>query len=126
MDRQMERVNQTIETYLHMFINYDQDNWYCLLLLAEFVCNTSVTQARQLIPFYTNYGYYPKTIWTSMDESKNLASKAYAHWIHTTHDRAMQALENTLDNMSKYYDQHHQPQPEYRVGDEVLLNAKNI
>jgi hypothetical protein len=28
--------------------------------------------------------------------------------------------------MSKYYNQHHQPQPEYEVGDEVLLNAKNI
>jgi hypothetical protein len=28
--------------------------------------------------------------------------------------------------MSKYYDQHHQPQPDYEVGDEVLLNVKNI
>jgi hypothetical protein len=28
--------------------------------------------------------------------------------------------------MSKYYDQHHQPQPDYKEGNEVLLNAKNI
>jgi transposase InsO family protein len=35
-DRQIERVNQTLETYLHTFINYDQDDWYSLLLLAEF------------------------------------------------------------------------------------------
>jgi hypothetical protein len=28
--------------------------------------------------------------------------------------------------MSKFYDQHHQPQPSYEVGDEVLLNVKNI
>jgi hypothetical protein len=26
-DRQMERVNQILETYLHTFINYDQDDW---------------------------------------------------------------------------------------------------
>jgi hypothetical protein len=32
----------------------------------------------------------------------------------------------TKDNISKYYDQYHQPQPEYEEGDEVLLNAKNI
>jgi hypothetical protein len=51
---------------------------------------------------------------------------AYAHWIKATHDRATQALENTKDNMGKYYDQYHQPQPEHQVGDEVLLNAKNI
>jgi hypothetical protein len=38
----------------------------------------------------------------------------------------MQALENTKDNISKYYDQHCQPQPDYEVGDEVLLNMKNI
>jgi hypothetical protein len=43
-----------------------------------------------------------------------------------THDRAMQALERTKDNISKNYDEHHLPQPEYEVGDEVLLNAKNI
>jgi hypothetical protein len=38
----------------------------------------------------------------------------------------MQALEKTQDNMSKYYDQHHQPQPDYQEGDKVLLNVKNI
>jgi hypothetical protein len=39
---------------------------------------------------------------------------------------ATQALEKTKDNMSKYYDQHRQPQPPYEKGNEVLLNAKNI
>jgi hypothetical protein len=38
----------------------------------------------------------------------------------------MQALEKTKDNMAKYYDQHHQPQPDHEEGDEVLLNVKNI
>jgi hypothetical protein len=65
-------------------------------------------------------------IWTSSEESKNRASKAYAYWIKATHDRAMQALEKTKNNMSKYYDQHHQLQHNYKEGDEVLLNAKNI
>jgi hypothetical protein len=61
-DRQMERVNQTLETYLRTCINYDQDDWYSLLPLPEFAYNNSVTQATQLTPFYNNYGYYPKTI----------------------------------------------------------------
>jgi transposase InsO family protein len=78
-DGQMERVNQTLETYLCTFINYDQDDWYSLLLLAEFTYNNSVTQATQLTLFYTNYGYHSKTIWTSSEESKNLASKTYVH-----------------------------------------------
>jgi hypothetical protein len=94
--------------------------------VAEFAYNNSVIQATQLTPFFTNYGYHPKTMWTSSEETKNPASKAYAHWIKATHDRATKALEKTKDNMSKYYDQHHQPQPSYEEGDEVLLYAKNI
>jgi hypothetical protein len=122
----MERVNQTLKTYCHTIINYDQDDWYSLLPLAESTYNNSVTQATQLTPFYTNYGYHPKTIWTSSEESKNPASKAYVHWIKANHDRATQALERTKDNMSKHYDQRHLPQPDYQEGDELLLNVKNI
>jgi transposase InsO family protein len=62
MDGQMERVNQTLETYLYTFINYDQNDWYSLLPLAEFVYNNSITQATQLTPFYTNYRLHLKTI----------------------------------------------------------------
>jgi hypothetical protein len=65
-------------------------------------------------------------IWTSSEESKDFASKAYTQWIKATYDKAIQALEKTKDDMSKYYDQHHQPQPEYEEGDKVLLDAKNI
>jgi hypothetical protein len=61
-DGQMERVNQTLETYIRTFINYDQDDWYSLLPLAKCAYNDSVTQVIQLTPFYTNYGYHPKTI----------------------------------------------------------------
>jgi hypothetical protein len=62
----------------------------------------------------------------SSEETKNPASKAYAHWIKATHDGATQALKKIRNNISKYYDLHYQPHPEYKEGDEVLLNAKNI
>jgi hypothetical protein len=124
-DGQTKRVNQTLETYLRTFINYDQDDSYSVLPLAEFMYNNSVTQVTQLTPFFTNYRYYPKTIWTSSKESKNPASKADMHWIKVMQDRGTQALEKTQDYMSKYNDQHHQPQPEYEEGDKVLLNVKN-
>jgi hypothetical protein len=74
----MERVNQTLGTYHCTLITYDQDDWDSLLPLAEFAYNNSVTQATQLTPFYTNYTYHPKAMWTSSEEFKNPASKAYA------------------------------------------------
>src|SRR3984957_11959692 len=40
-DGQTERTNQTLEQYLHMYCNYQQDNWKGLLPLAEFAFNNA-------------------------------------------------------------------------------------
>jgi len=41
-DRQSERMNQTVEQYLRIFINYHQDDWKEWLALAKFSYNDSV------------------------------------------------------------------------------------
>src|SRR5437660_8745064 len=55
-DGQTERVNQSIEQYLRSFCNYDQNNWYELLPMAEYAYNNSVTTTTGMSPFYANYG----------------------------------------------------------------------
>jgi len=60
-DDQTERVNQSLEQYLRMFSNYEQNNWTELLLMAEFAYNNLITSATSLSLFYTNYEYYPET-----------------------------------------------------------------
>jgi hypothetical protein len=79
-----------------------------------------------MTPFYTNYGFNPKTIWPANTDGKNPASKAYAHWMKSVHERASKTLEDTRASMSKYYDQKRQEHPNYQIGDKVMLNAKNI
>ena len=54
-DGQTERQNQTLETYLRIFVNDEQDNWASLLLLAEFAYNNSVHSATSLTPFLVVY-----------------------------------------------------------------------
>ena len=49
-DGQTERVNQSIEQYLCSFCNYDQNNWYELLPMAEYTYNNSVTTATGMSP----------------------------------------------------------------------------
>ena len=44
-DGQTERTNQVLEGYLRNFVNYDQNDWYQLLPLAEHASNNSVTNA---------------------------------------------------------------------------------
>jgi hypothetical protein len=54
-----ERVNQTLEQYLRVYCNYQQDNWSELLPLAEFAYNNAPSATTGLSPFYANTNYYP-------------------------------------------------------------------
>ncbi|KAF8628118.1 hypothetical protein AX17_006043 [Amanita inopinata Kibby_2008] len=56
-DSQTECVNQTLEQYLCIFCNYQQDNWSELLPLAEFAYNNAPSATTGISPFFANKGY---------------------------------------------------------------------
>ncbi|KAJ2983779.1 hypothetical protein NUW54_g10595 [Trametes sanguinea] len=58
-DGQTERVNQTLEQYLRIYTNYQQDNWSQLLPLAEFAYNNALNSTTGVSPFFANKGYNP-------------------------------------------------------------------
>jgi IS30 family transposase len=58
-DGQTERLNQTLEQYLRIFCNYQQDNWSPLLPLGEFAYNNAPSASTGTSPFFANKGYHP-------------------------------------------------------------------
>ena len=58
-DGQTEYINQTLKQYLHIYCNYQQDNWSKLLLLAEFAYNNTLSATTGISPFFANKEYYP-------------------------------------------------------------------
>jgi len=58
-DGQTERTNQTLEQYLHVYCNYQQDNWSELLPLMEFAYNNAPSATTGVSPFFANKGYHP-------------------------------------------------------------------
>ena len=65
---QTERTNQTLEQYLQIFCNYQQDNWYTLLPLAEFAYNNTLSATTGISPFFAKKGYHPNlTIHPELD-----------------------------------------------------------
>ncbi|KAJ8456604.1 hypothetical protein ONZ51_g12023 [Trametes cubensis] len=58
-DGQTEQVNQTLEQYLRIYLNYQQDNWSQLLPLAEFAYNNAPSATTGISPFFVNKGYNP-------------------------------------------------------------------
>lgn len=53
-DSQMEHLNQTIESYLWVFVEQEQDDWVTLLPIAVFVYNNSVMRGNRMSLFYAN------------------------------------------------------------------------
>ena len=56
---QTECMNQTLEQYLHVYCNYQQDNWSKLLPLAEFAYNNALSVTTSVFPFFANKRYHP-------------------------------------------------------------------
>jgi hypothetical protein len=50
-----------METYLQYYMNYKQNNWVGLFLLAQFAYNTFVIENTKILPVYAIYRYIPKT-----------------------------------------------------------------
>jgi len=59
---QVEQTNQTLEQYLRVYCNYQQDNWSELLPLAEFVYNNAPSATTGVSPFFANKGYHPNLL----------------------------------------------------------------
>jgi len=55
-DGKTERTNQVQEGYLRNFVNYDENDWYQMLRLAEYAYNNSKASAHKLTPFSPTTG----------------------------------------------------------------------
>src|SRR6266481_8140114 len=67
-DGQTECTNQTLEQYLQVYCNYQQDNWSSLLPLVEFMYNNTPSATTGTTPFFANKGYHPNiTVYPERD-----------------------------------------------------------
>ena len=57
-DGQIERQISMMEVYLQVFINFEQNNWIQLLLIAKFANNNAKNISISYIPFKLNCEYY--------------------------------------------------------------------
>ena len=58
-DGQTERMNQTLEQYLRVSCNYQQDNWSNLLPITKSAYNNAPNTTTGISPFFANKGYHP-------------------------------------------------------------------
>jgi len=80
-------MNQTLEAYLCIFCNYNQDNPFDLLLLAEFTYNNATQESTKMSPFYANYGLHPRFMSQIQVSSEHIVPTAtdFTAYLHETH-----------------------------------------
>ena len=49
-----------METYLWVFVNFEQNDWARLLPIAKFAYNNAKNANTSYMPFELNYNYYPQ------------------------------------------------------------------
>jgi transposase InsO family protein len=107
-DGQTEWVNQSLEQYLCMYCNYQQDNWLTLLPMAEFTHNNATHSATQVSPFLANKGYHP-TLQVSMDPWPANPSFDMANSLSTLHSYLQEQIKITQDQTKAKVNHHHTP-----------------
>lgn len=128
-DGQTERQNQDVENYLRAYCAYEQDDWATdRLLMAEHVYNSSVHSSTGKAPAEIVLGFLPRGPHDPpMDELKNraVAAAQRAAEIRKTHEAVAQVLARSQAYQKKHYDRK-RAEMQFKVGDYVMLSAKNI
>jgi len=123
-DGQTKCTNQTFEQYLHVYCNYQQDNWFKLLSLTEFAYNNAPSATTGVSPFFTNKGYHPNI---TVHPKRNIASSQACDFAVD-----LDELQNTLkakistaqQRYQKSADARRSPAPDFKVGDKVFVKAQ--
>ena len=123
---QTECANQTLEQYLQVYCNYQQNNSSDLLPLAEFAYNNALNATMGLTPFYANKGYHPSI---TVHPERDIASTRARDFVVNLDDLHQQ-LQSHISNAQKRYlvsaDRCQTPLPDFKIRDKVFVKSDNI
>ena len=125
-DGQTERLNQELEQYIRLFVSERQNDWDDLIPMMEFQYNNHIHSSTQNTPFMLDTGRHPRMGFEPHSRVTMETANEFAGRMRESLEEAKAALAKAKDDMVRYYNQRHDPTPEYRVGDKVYLDASDI
>jgi hypothetical protein len=123
-DGQTERTNQTLEQYLRVYCNYQQDNWSELLPLAEFAYNNAPSATTGVSPFFANKGYHPNVTVHPERELTSSRARDYAVDLDSLHTFLREEMKEAQQRYQGPADAKRSPPPDFQIGDLVYVKAK--
>jgi transposase InsO family protein len=124
---QSERINSILEQYLRCYVNYQQTNWSTLLPIAEFSYNNTIHSSTKTTPFFANFGYHPKFTVTIPRVSKdNVPATDRVQALKNLYSEMRFNIQSAIEAHSRHFDTKTIPQPDFKVGDQVWLDSRNL
>jgi len=128
-DGQSERFVAVTEQYLRAYVAYQQDDWVDWLPLAEFSANSLDSESTHTSPFFANYGFHPRmgfepTAPTLSPPSRD--AQRFADRMQEITDFVKSELSVARSRHEEQANRNRRPAHQYRVGDLVWLDARNI
>jgi len=112
-----ERKNQWIKQYLQLVAGAQQDDWKPQLLLATAVYNNYVNSTTNVAPAKALLGYLPTLDPLAPSTTRNERVEERAAQARESREQAQMALDWIADRT---------PKDQFRVGDQVWLEVKNL
>jgi hypothetical protein len=125
-DGQTERTNQTLEQYIRIYCNYQQDNWSQLLPLAEFAYNNAPSATTGVSPFFANKGYHPNITVHLDRELTSARAKNFVVDLDELHKKLRETISLAQKRYQKSADKRRSPAPDFQIGQEVYVLAKYL
>jgi hypothetical protein len=123
-DGQTERTNQTLEQYLRVYCNYQQDNWAELLPLAEFAYNNAPSATTGISPFFANKGYHPNITVHPERDIASARAREFAVDLDELHSQLKSEIAKAQQRYQASADSRRLPAPHFQVGDKVFVKAQ--
>jgi len=120
---QVEQTNQTLEQYLHIYCNYQQDNWSELLPLVEFAYNNTSSATTGVSLFFVNKGYHPNL---SIYPERDIASSRTHDFILNL-DKLQDMLKEEIAKAQRQYqpstNSRRQQPLDFQVGQSIFVRS---
>ena len=116
-----------MEAYLRAFVNWEENDWVWLLLMAKFAYNNSKNASTGHTPFELNCGYHPRMLYKEKVDLRSQSKSAgeLSEELRQLMVVYCENLHHAQELQKRAYDKGVEPQS-YAPGEKIWLNSKFI
>ena len=123
-DGQTECTNQTLEQYICVYCNYQQDNWDSLLPLAEFAYNNAPSATTGISPFFANKGYHPNITVHPKRDFTSIRPRKFAVDLDELHSALKDHIRKAQSQYQVSADCTRSLHPKFPIGSSAFVKAQ--